>query len=175
MSLEDVLRRLRIDEKGRLLFGDVPMILTDRDFIARMQKTIEELTGEAGAATILYEVGFESGYHFAREQARMFGVEEGAILRTYLDIASFRGWGKFEIVEYDEEKLAARVIIHASIAEEWGNVGRPVCHLWRGAIAGIIQYIADSTGRSVKMVGKEVKCIGKGDPHCEIIAEPAQI
>jgi len=169
---EDIFSRLHVDEEGRLLLDDVPLILAPRYFIAQLQKTMEELAGERAAATMAYKAGFTSGYYFAEKQSKIFGVSGREILQTYLNIASRRGWGKFTIVEYDQEKLTAKITIQASIAEEWGNVGRPVCHMWRGGIAGILQYIADTTGKKIRIVGKETKCIAKGDPHCEIIAQP---
>ena len=75
----------------------------------------------------------------------------------------------------DCNKPRVRVTIHSSIAEEWSNVGRPVCHMVRGFLAGMVQYMADEIGKKEKIVGKEIKCIAKGDEYCEYVAEPFRL
>ena len=69
------------------------MILTTREFIALIQKTVEEVVGENAAAVIMYRAGFKAGYSFARAQSIEFNVKGGDVLRKYLEIASKRGWG----------------------------------------------------------------------------------
>ena len=171
-ELRKVLEKLRMDEGGRLLFGRTPMILTPRFLFKYIQETLEELGGEGMVSTVMYRAGFKAGYEFAKEQAEMFELRGPEIFEKYLRIASTRGWGRFEILEFDTEDLRARVRIHSSYGEELKGRDKPVCHIWRGAIAGILQYIADSEGRKARIVGKEEKCVAKGDPCYEIAAEP---
>lgn len=172
MALQELLSQLRLDEAGRLVLGDVPMIITTREFVALVQKVAEEVLGDMGAATLMYRAGSQSAYDFAKAQARLFGLKGFEILEKYLTMAGVRGWwSRFEIVERSEEPLRVVVRFWNTIAEEWGNVGRPVCHLWRGCLAGILKYIAESMGKEVEIRVRETACIAKGDEYCEMVAE----
>ncbi len=172
MSLQELLSQLREDKHGRLMLGDVPMIITTREFLALIQKVAEEVLGEMGAATLMFRAGSQSAYNFAEAQARLYGLKGFEILEKYLEMASVRGWwGKHEIVERSEEPLRVVVRFWNTIAEEWGNVGRAVCHMWRGGLAGILKYIAKSAGKEVEIRVQETACIAKGDPYCEMVAE----
>ncbi len=175
MALEELLSKLKLDDKGRLVLGDVRMVLTSRDFVVNLQKTAEEVIGPMGTAALFYRAGFTAAYKLAEAQARLFNLEGFAVLEKYLELASVRGWwGKSEIIERSEEPLRVVVRFYNTIAEEWGNVGRSVCHLWRGALAGILKYIADSMGKEVEIRVQETACMAKGDPYCEIVAEEAR-
>ena len=168
---DDIANRICLDDEGRLLMDGVPMLMVTRGFAALLQQTAEEFIGVNGAALILYHAGFKGGYNLAKS-FKPYGMKGPAILEACLHLASLRGWGIFGLVELDMRKMRADVIIRASPAEEMKSLGRPVCHLMRGIIAGILQYIAETAKRRVKIRGIEVKCIAKGDPYCEIVAEP---
>ncbi len=170
--LRELLDKLRLDDAGRLVLGDVPMIITDREFIALIQKVAEEVLGEGGAATIMYRAGYISAYSFSEAHAKLFGISGFDILRKYLELASVRGWwSKHEIVELSEEPLRVVVRFWHTVAEEWGNVGRPVCHMWRGGLAGILRYVAESMDKKVEIRVRETACVAMGDPYCEMVAE----
>ncbi len=171
-ELKDLLLRLKIDEDGRLVLDGYPMILTTRNYIAFIQQSVEEVLGVNAARTVMYRAGFKSGYMFAQHQSDIFKVKGGDILKKYLHDASLRGWGSFKIVSFDPDTPRAEVRIDASIAEEWKEAERSVCHSWRGGIAGILQFIADTSGLDVRIVAREPKCIAKGDPYCLIVGEP---
>jgi len=96
-------------------------------------------------------------------------------MEKYFQIASARGWGLFEIVEYSEEKQTAIVRIYSSYTEEYeGKTGRGECIIWQGALAGILQYQIYGKLSPRKMTCIEVKCIVKGDEYCEFIIKPIQ-
>ncbi|RLI13988.1 hypothetical protein DRO33_00185 [Candidatus Bathyarchaeota archaeon] len=172
MALQELLSRLELDEQGRLILNGIPMIITTREFIALVQKIAEEVLGEMGAATLMYRAGFQAARSFAEAQARIFGLRGFDILDKYLEVASVRGWwSRYEVLERSEEPLRVRVRLYNTIAEEWGTAGRAVCHLWRGGLAGIVKFIAESMGKQVDVRGREVACIAKGDPYCEIVVE----
>jgi len=171
-ALKELLGKLSLDEQGRLVLGNVPMIITTREFVALVQKIAEEILGNMGAATLMYRVGFQAAYSFAEAQAKLFGLRGFEVLEKYLSIASVRGWWSgYEIVELSEEPLKAVVRLYNTIAEEWKGAGRTVCHLWRGGLAGIVKFVADAMGKKVNVRGVEKACIAKGDPYCEIVVE----
>ena len=120
--LKELLDKLGLDDAGRLVLGDVPMIITTREFVALVQKVAEEVLGAGGAATLMYRVGSQVAYDFAKAQARIFGLKGFEILEKYLEIADVRGWwSKHEIVERSEEPLRVVVRFWHTVAEEWGT------------------------------------------------------
>ncbi len=72
--------------------------MTTRHFIATIQMTAEEILGVNGAKTLMYRAGFKGACLFARKQMEIFRVGPREILGKYLEIASTRGWGRFEVV-----------------------------------------------------------------------------
>ena len=168
--MENMFSSLKINGEGHLLYQNYRMVLTTRNFIAFIQMAAEEVLGEEGARTIMYRAGFKSGYLFASHQAEVFGLKGREIMEKYLADASSRGWGKITILEFDEHAPSVKIKMEGSYAEEFGNVGKHVCHIWRGGIAGILQYITDKEERKLKIIAKENKCIAAGDPYCEIEA-----
>ncbi|RLG92530.1 MAG: hypothetical protein DRO36_01100 [Candidatus Hecatellales archaeon] len=54
-----------------------------------------------------------------------------------------------------------------SILEHFGKQNEPSCHITRGALAGNLSMILGKD-----FVGKEVKCIAKGDNYCMFILKP---
>ena len=172
----DVKVKISSDKFGRLFMGKNPILIITREFMALLQQTAEKFFGARGAALFLYNAGFKGGYNLAKSLGSR-GLKGPAIMEACLHIGFIRGWGVFGLVEFDVEKPKVDVIIRHSPAEELRDAGRPACHLWRGIIAGVLQYIAESSRKrrgNVKIVGREVRCIARGDPYCEIIAEPAE-
>ncbi len=162
---------LRYDENGRLILG-VPVVIIPREDLAEIQKAAEEILGENGAAVIMYRAGFKHGYRHAGIYKNNFGLEQFDILDKHLSVTAATGWwGKHEIVEKSLDPLKVVIRFYNSIAEEWKGSDRSVCHIWRGVIAGILTFIAESMGKQVKIRCYESKCVAKGDPYCEIVAE----
>jgi len=167
-----MLSKLRLDEDGRLVLGDTRMILTTRELFRVLQEVAEDILGEMGAATLFYRVFFNAAYHFAGAQAKLFGLKGFEVLKKYLEIGSVRGWwAGYEIVELSDEPLKVIVRLHHTLAEEWGNVGRAICHSWRGGIAGMLRHITEQMGKDIKIKVQETACIAKGDSYCEMVAE----
>ncbi|RLI12962.1 hypothetical protein DRO33_01930 [Candidatus Bathyarchaeota archaeon] len=156
LSLEELVANLKVDDKGRLVLRGVRMLFITRDFIVALQKTAEEILGPMGAAALLYRAGLATAHGLAQT------------------IAETEGLKGFEVLERSEEPVKAVVRLYNTVAEEWGNVGRAVCHLPRGCIAGVLKFVAESLGREVDVRAQETACMAKGDPYCEIVAEEAR-
>ena len=175
-TIKEVFKKLRdkleVDEAGRLLLVSdvmrVPMILTTRDHIVQIQKACERILGSEKAGEVMYQSGFESGHDFATALAAMSKLKGEEILEEYLRIASVRGWGRFETVKADVSTGLFMVRVHTSIVEEFPPGKGKVCHIWRGSLAGVVQAILESLGKTGEIKSEEMKCMADGDPYCEI-------
>ena len=172
-SFDDLKSKLKFDKNHRILLGIVPMILTPRWFFVNVQKELEKAGGLKLAKEVYYRAGFESAYKYCRTLRKAEEIEGNHTVKAYLDSMSLRGWGKFKIVLLNEEKGEGVFRLYQSaFSEEYGSVGRMVCHCWPGAMAGALQEILDTHGLTPRVKGREVKCKARGDGYCEFIVGP---
>ena len=165
--------KLKLDDRHQILYGVVPMILTPRWFFVNVQKELEKTAWVKLAREVYYRAGFESAYKYCQTQrkvGRLAGIET---VRGYLSSMSIQGWGRFEIVELDEQRGKGTFRIYRSgFSEEYGSVKRTVCHWVPGAMAGAVQEVIDAQGILLRVKGRELKCRSKGDPCCEFVVSP---
>jgi len=85
-----------------------------------------------------------------------------------VNIAELGGWGKFEIIDYDEahKRTIIKVLDSAVGTSLVNTTSKPVDHIMRGIMGGMACLIFSSDMDFV-----ETKCIAKGDPYCEFVAK----
>ena len=172
-AFKDLKGKLKLNKKRQILLGVVPMILTPRWFFVNVQKELEKAGGLKLAKDVYYRAGFVSAYQYCQTQRkveRFTGIET---IRRYLSSMSVRGWGRFTIVQLDEEKGRGIFrLYHSGLSEEYGSVQRMVCHWVPGAMAGAVQEAMDARSLSFQVKGREVKCKSKGNESCEFVVSP---
>ena len=87
-------------------------------------------------------------------------------IETMKNIGTLSGWGKHEFIKYSADKLEGIVrTYNPPIGSYFKNkVKEPIDHVFRGLAAGVGSAILKS-----EMDWVETKCVGKGDPYCEMI------
>ncbi len=174
-GIDEIKARLTMDDAHRLMLAKLPMILTPRMFFVSIQKKVEEVSGIGVGHLVHYQAACESAYHYMKNSKKVYGIVGRDLLQQYLDSLSARGWGKFEILHLVEEKGESCVrLYHSAIAEEFGRVGRSVCHAWAGALAGSVQFLAEELKIEAVVRGTETLCLSKGDPYCEFLVKPQE-
>jgi predicted hydrocarbon binding protein len=172
-GLDDIKSRLEMDEAHRLVLSKLPMILTPRMFFVNIQKKVEERSGADTCHLVYYQAAFESAYRYMGNSKEVYQIAGRDLLQQYLDSLSIRGWGRFEILQLAEWKGEARVQLqNSAIAEEFGSVGRNVCHAWAGSMAGAVQFLVNTHDKGIEVGGTETLCRSKEDSHCEFVVEP---
>jgi len=95
-------------------------------------------------------------------------------MEQYLGSMSHRGWGRFEIVEFDANRGQGRFrLFNSAVALSYGVVSQAVCIWVPGALAGAMQVILDHTGKETQVKGRETRCFCQGQTHCEFAVQPA--
>ncbi len=164
--------QLFITEDDRLMLGGVPMILTPRWFLVGIMKRVAEKAGPELASDIFYEAAFEGAYKWSRVQMEN-GLNGRAVMEQYLGSMTHRGWGRFEIIDFEPENGKGRFrFYNSAVALEYGKTGSAVCVWVPGALAGGFQAILDPSGYDLKVKGRETTCLSQGFPHCEFTVEP---
>ena len=169
-TFENLKNRLALTEQEQLMLESVPMLLMPRWFFVAIKKQVESLAGKEISKKVYYEAGYEGASKWAQTQMKEAGLSGRAVIEQYLASASVRGWGRFEILDFDQERGYGKFRIHHSaVAEETGLVKETVCDHLPGSIAGAFQTILDHARVARKVQGREVKCISNGDSFCEFV------
>ncbi len=168
LDLQKTKDQLTIDSSGTLSIMGSRVLLMPKGTLLNIIESAEDLVGVERAAEIMYHAGERIGLKFAKQISEQFNLEGEAIFRSFAQIVGVRGWGITEIKERDLTKGYARVILKNSL------IGTSMTQkhvesdaLVAGVIAGIFEFITKQ-----KIVCREIKCIAKGDPLCEFVAEP---
>jgi len=152
-----------------LLFLGQEVVIIDLRMVGHMFSRLDEVF-DTGASVILYEMGMRAGKVIVEEIAEC-GIPEEDVLKVLTALGVARGWGITEILSWDLKaaRLALRVWENFECKPLAGKKRKPHSHFMRGLIAGVVSKL---TGQPVKV--REVKCLAKGDPYCEFVAERVQ-
>jgi predicted hydrocarbon binding protein len=157
-----ILKELKfVAEEGGFFYNEVRYLLIRPETLAAFQKAIEEELGEK-ASQILYQSGFQGGSLSSRRYREIFGFSDEEIVRFMMEMGSQIGRGRFELERFDSAKksLIAKVY-DSSFAEGYGSSSKPVCHMIRGVLGGMVSLVFKKEVES-----KELSCLGKGDECC---------
>jgi len=146
---------------------DSPIILLNLKIYRAWHEALSKVFG-TGASTILFEMGKELGFNVIQNlqektknpiKLASLGLKHGSLL----------GWGKFHVTTTQLLKMATLKtmkikVYDCFIAKAIGNRGQASCHLLRGFFTGALQTLVGGTCSC-----EEVKCVSRGDPHCEFL------
>jgi predicted hydrocarbon binding protein len=174
METFDLLKNsLTLTDDHCLKLNTVPMVLMPRWFFVAIKKQVETLSGEEISKQVYYNAGYEGATLWSQTQIKEAGLSGIAIMEQYLGSASLRGWGRFTILSFEIDEGKGRFRIdNSAVAVETGYREKTVCDHLPGSLAGAFQAILDHAGKTLKVIGREIKCKCQGDPWCEFIVEP---
>lgn len=141
----------------RMILSPVQMPIAFTEYMIEHPKNIPELYEKIRKnIAIGWAESVHDRYKFSRRN----------YMDTMKDIGAFSGWGKFDFVTYDVKKLEGIVRTpNSPVGEYYKNkVQQPVDHIFRALAAGVGSAILKKD-----MDWIETKCIGKGDPYCEML------
>jgi hypothetical protein len=171
-AFKELISRLELSEDNCLMLDTVPMILMPRWFFAGIMKRVVSEAGPQIASRIYYDAGYEGAYNWSKVQIEK-GLRGIDIIKQYLGSMTHRGWGRFDILKFDDAKGQGNYRLHHSaLALEQGQTGKASCLWVPGALAGSMQAVLESKGNPLKVGGKEIRCLSTGEPFCEYIVEP---
>jgi len=123
----------------------------------------ERILQHSGLAAVLYSAGKEVGKHAVTRLKEMFSIEGKDLVQALAQLVQATGWGIIEVDSIDFKCASATISVKDCFeAAAWRKKPYNVCHWTRGYLAG---YMSAVFGKSVEAV--EVKCMAKGEEHCE--------
>jgi len=148
-------------------------ILVSEDFIIGLIEGLEEEVGSA-ASVVMYNIGKEWGTRDAQFFQNWFSKEYNYNLETlnflYLLEAwwwpfTTQGWGNWE-VDLSEQKNGFMFvnIFDSAVARTLGDVGKPVCHIYAGLLAGFFSSLVKKDLNCI-----EIQCYAMGETYCKFL------
>ena len=162
MNENSIINQLVYDSvAGRLAYRDIRYVIIRPETIVGFQKTIEKHSRE-NAREALFQGGYQGGYLSAKKFKEMQNLSDTETIGFMMTMGAEIGWGHFELVEYDFEKLKLNVRVeNSAFAEAYGDATEGVCHLINGVLSGLATVLFRRN-----CMGLETECLAKGDKHC---------
>lgn len=150
-------------------------ILASEDFIVGLIQGLEEEVGSA-SSVVMYNIGKSWGVKDAQFFNNWFPSEYGYdpsfkqsnlayVLEAWWWPFISQGWGNWE-VDMSEQKNGFMFIniFDSAVARTLGNVGKPVCHLYAGLLAG---FFTELIRKQLSCI--EIQCYAMGETYCKFL------
>ncbi len=150
-----------------------PNLLVTEDFIVGLQKGLEHEVGES-AGWLVYLIGKNWGVEDAQAFQKWFKKDynltlETANIRFALETwwwpFTAQGWGKWQLdLSSIKDGFMFVDLFDSAVAKTLGDVGKPVCFLYAGLLAGFFSVILNRDLSSI-----EIQCYSMGDNYCRFL------
>lgn len=150
-------------------------ILTSEDFILGLIEGLEEEIGSA-AGVVTYNIGKEWGkrdadffkqwlYSEYEYEKPLNQMNLNYVLEAWWWPFTAQGWGNWE-VDMSEQKNGFMFvnIFDSAVARTLGDVGKPVCHIYAGLLAGFFSNLVKKDLNSI-----EIQCYAMGETYCKFL------
>lgn len=165
--------------EGKILLNNTRVLIMNADAMGKLRQDLISTLGLDRAKGFLTRYGWACGFSDAlsiKEQVNWDNETEwffaGAAMHKMEGIVS----SEIEKSSYDKEKkhwLSQRKWHNSFEAEQhlryFGVHDSPVCWILTGYAGGYASAVLDH-----RVIYKEVKCVGKGDPYCQVIGKAVE-
>ncbi len=169
---DDYLRHKLQDTALELGYGGLGMMASE-DFIVGLQQGLESEVGEA-SAVIMYQCGLEWGKLDMRNFETRMSNEYGRpmrdmnvhfVLEAWWWPLTSAGWGSWsvDLARIDQGYIVVQ-LYNSAVAQSLERVGKPVCHLYAGLLAGAMTPLVGSDLSAI-----EIQCYALGEDHCRFL------
>jgi predicted hydrocarbon binding protein len=148
-------------------------ILVTEDFIIGLIQGLEEEVGSA-SSVLMYNIGKEWGIRDAEffrhwfEKEYGYSIEEKNlqyVLEAWWWPFSSQGWGNWDVDLSEQNNGFMFVNIYDSaVAKTLGDVGKPVCHIYAGLLAGFFSNLVKKQLNCI-----EIHCYAMGETYCKFL------
>ncbi len=164
MNEEPILKMLTSDlEQGALRIKDIRYLLIRPETLIAIQKALEAEVGFDRAGEILYPGGFTGGKLSGERYRDEFGLTEREAVAFMCRMGGEIGWGRFQLLELDEDTLRLCIKVENSPFAASYGAGAPggVCHIIRGVLGGLGAGVFGTD-----VIARETHCEARGDAEC---------
>ncbi len=149
--------------------------LTTEDFIIGLIEGLEAEVGNA-SGVVLYQIGKQWGLKDAEFFRHWFYKEYeykeelnklnlAYVLEAWWWPFTSQGWGNWD-VDMSEQKNGFMFvnIYDSAVARTLGDVGKPVCHIYAGLLAGFFTNLVKKPLNCI-----EIQCYSMGETYCKFL------
>ncbi len=150
-------------------------VLVSEEFIIGLIEGLEEEVGSA-SSVVMYNIGKAWGVRDAKFFEKWFEQEfqyEKTIheinllyvLEAWWWPFTAQGWGNWD-VDLSEQKNGFMFvnIFDSAVARTLGDVGKPVCHIYAGLLAGFFSTFINKNLNCI-----EIQCYSMGETYCKFL------
>jgi uncharacterized protein len=148
-------------------------ILVTEDFIIGLIQGLEQEVGSA-SSVLMYNIGKAWGIRDADFFRSWFEKEYGYkiedknlqyVLEAWWWPFSSQGWGNWDVDLSEQNNGFMFVNIYDSaVAKTLGDVGKPVCHIYAGLLAGFFSSLVQKPLNCI-----EIHCYAMGETYCKFL------
>ncbi|MCB1917666.1 MAG: hydrocarbon binding protein [Rhodocyclaceae bacterium] len=137
-------------------------------------ESVEAALASEGYAEILYQASYKSARFWCEREARTGPLSGIALLEHYLSRLSRHGWGRFRVIEADAATGCADIQLDCSpfVLAQGEVCSAKTCCRFAGWFAGIMDWICESRGRTIRTVCHETQCGADGYDRCIFAVRP---
>lgn len=149
-------------ETGRWTTDSLPMLYVPLHFFVNNHKAIEKELGVERYSRLLYDAGYKSAWTWCEHEAALHNLAGMDVFEHYLKRLSQRGWGLFEILDYDLADAKASVSIknsafHQPDSDDQGTGD----YMFTGWFSGAMDQILHAQGSSIRTRSRQVHWEGQ--------------
>jgi len=150
-------------------------VLVTEDFIVGLIQGLEEEVGSA-SSVVMYNIGKSWGVRDAEFFMQWFQKEYEYpkdihdmnllyVLEAWWWPFTSQGWGNWD-VDLSEQKNGFMFvnIFDSAVARTLGDVGKPVCHIYAGLMAGFFSRFINKQLNCI-----EIQCYSMGETYCKFL------
>ena len=163
-------------DKGSIIdWNESRNVLVTEEFIIGLIQGLEEEVGPA-SSLVMYNIGKAWGTRdadfFTKWFQDEFGYEQNIhelnllyVLEAWWWPFTSQGWGNWD-VDMSEQKNGFMFvnIFDSAVARTLGDVGKPVCHIYAGLMAG---FFSRFINKSLNCI--EIQCYSMGETYCKFL------
>lgn len=163
-------------ESGSIIdWNDSRNILASEDFIVGLIEGLEQEVGSA-SSVVMYNIGQEWGKRdaaffrnwFMKEyeyDTELSQINLSYVLEAWWWPFTAQGWGNWDFDLSDQKNGFMFVnIFDSAVARTLGDVGKPVCHIYAGLLAG---FFSDLVKKQLNCI--EIQCYAMGETYCKFL------
>ncbi|MEL4895263.1 V4R domain-containing protein [Crocosphaera sp. Alani8] len=150
-------------------------VLTTEDFILGLIEGLEQEIGSA-AGVVTYNIGKDWGmrdadffqqwlYDQYKYEKPLKKMNLNYVLEAWWWPFTAQGWGNWE-VDMSEQKNGFMFVnvFDSAVARTLGDVGKPVCHIYAGLLAGFFSKLVNKELNAI-----EIQCYAMGEAYCKFL------
>lgn len=163
-------------ESGRWSTDSLPMLYVPLHFFVNNHKAIEKELGLQRYSRLLYDAGYKSAWTWCEHEAALHNLTGADVFEHYLKRLSQRGWGLFEVLDFDLAQATASVSVKNSAFHQPEPGQGTGDYMFTGWFSGAMDQILHAQGSSLRTTSHQVYWEGQnGAGHGLFHIAPRQL